>query len=191
MVLKFLIKKIIYQKYCNIVLMKINKFKFHISIFFFLMLGLQTMTAKTKIGVVNFDEIYYNMPESKKYDSMMHEYWNNISSQIQKFQFRLNEKIDNYIKDSSSMSKSKKLETEMEIQDSTLLLTYLEQDSQKDFENKKQELAKPIVEKINKAIAEVSIQLKLTLVVYKDDTAYYLESIDITNKVKQKLGLNT
>lgn len=55
--IEILIKKI-YLKYCNIVLMKTNKFKFHISIFFFLMLGLQTMTAKTKIGVVNFDEIY-------------------------------------------------------------------------------------------------------------------------------------
>lgn len=171
--------------------MKTKQIKLNIFLFIFIVFGLQNLSAKTKIGVVNFDEIYYKMPETKKYDSTMFDYWNSLSIQIQNYQFRLNEKIDNYIKDSSSMSKSKKTEIEKEIQDSTLFLTYLEQESQKEYENKKQELVKPILEKIKQAIAEVSIQLKLTLVVYKDDTAYYLESIDITNKVKQKLGLKT
>ena len=171
--------------------MKTKQLKLNIFLFIFIVFGLQNLSAKTKIGVVNFQEIYDKMPETNRFDSTMHEYWNSLSIHIQNFQFRLNEKIGEYIKDSSSMSKAIKEKTEMEIQDSTSLLTYLEQESQKEYENKKQELVKPILEKIKQAIAEVSIQLKLTLVVYNDNTAYYIESIDITNKVKQKLGIKT
>jgi outer membrane protein len=164
-----------------------NHFKYFIT--FALLVLHCTVFAQTKIGIVNYDEISMEMPEAKTADSILFEFFNEYSRLIQEKEIELEQSFAQYCLDSAQLSRDEKISRQNKIRDLEVNLELLKQKAQSDYEAEKEKLAKPIVAKLEAAIAAVSKEEAYTLILFKQQVAYHLSSDDISNKVRKKLGL--
>jgi outer membrane protein len=150
--------------------------------------SLQTVKAQ-KIGVVSPDEIFALMPETKKADTVLAQYQNALAESYQEQQAELNDAYAKFVKDSGTMKPAVKEVKRKELQTKIADMQTKEQDMTKDLEAKKEEILKPIREKMLKYIKDVAKENNYTFILYKEQTIISPDADDITDKVKAKLGL--
>jgi outer membrane protein len=152
--------------------------------------GTLTVSAQ-KIAHIHLDSLLVLMPETKKADQDAQDYYKQLETRLQQMQGEYQNKLDYYEKNKTTMSELIKTATENDIQRMSQSMQEFQQNAQTDFQNKKNELLKPIYEKANKAIAEVA---KAGAYKYVLDTSagvviYYDSSDNIFPLVKAKLGI--
>ena len=152
--------------------------------------GTLTVSAQ-KIAHIHLDSLLVLMPETKKADQDAQDYYKQLETRLQQMQGEYQNKLDYYEKNKTTMSELIKTATENDIQRMSQSMQEFQQNAQTDFQNKKNELLKPIYEKANKAIAEVA---KAGSYKYVLDTSagvviYYDSSDNIFPLVKAKLGI--
>ncbi len=148
-----------------------------------------TTLQAQKIGVVSPDEVFAAMPEVKKADSVLTQYQNAVAQNYQDQQDELNDAYTKFVKDSIKMLPAVKEVKRKELQKKINDLQGKDQEIQKDLEAKKDEILKPIREKMLKAIKDVAAETGYTYVFYKEQTIVSPDADDITDKVKAKLGI--
>jgi outer membrane protein len=144
-----------------------------------------------KIAHIHLDSLLVLMPETKKADADAQDYYKQLEQRLQQMQGEYQNKLDYYEKNKTTMSELIRTATENDLQRMQQSMQEFQQNAQTDFQNKKNELLKPIYDKANKAIADVA---KADGYKYVLDTSagiviYYESSDNILGKVKAKLGI--
>ncbi|MFI5150367.1 MAG: OmpH family outer membrane protein [Bacteroidia bacterium] len=158
-----------------------------------LMLTLAVSANAQKIGHIHLDSLLVLMPETKKADADAQEYYKQLEQRLQTMQGEYQKKLEEYQKEQGNPNFSQLIKKAMEddLQRMQQGLQEFQQNAQADFQNKKNELLKPIYEKANKAIAEVS---KAGGYKYVFDTSsgqviYYEPSDNLMPAVRTKLNI--
>jgi outer membrane protein len=145
--------------------------------------------AQIKIGYVSVEEIFAQMPETKKADTALAEYQKALADSYAEQQNDLNDAYIKFAKDSARMTPSVKEFKRTELQNRISDLQNKEQQLNTALEQQKEKVVKPIREKLIKAIKEVSKENGYQHVLYKESAIVFPASDDITQLVKTKLGI--
>jgi outer membrane protein len=148
--------------------------------------------AQVKIAHVNTAEILDAMPDKAKAEKSLENYYNELQSQLQTMATEYQNKMQDYEANQATMSNLVKQSKEKEIMDLQNRIQQFQANAENEFEAKRSELLKPILDKIQNAINTVGKEKGYTYIldlatgatVYVSDSA-----IDATNNVKAKLGL--
>ncbi len=144
-----------------------------------------------KLAHIHLDSLLVLMPETKKADADAQDYYKQLEQRLQQMQSEYQNKLDYYEKNKATMSELIRTATENDLQRMQQSMQEFQQNAQTDFQNKKNELLKPIYDRANKAIADVA---KADGYKYVFDTSggvviYYEASDNILSQVKTKLGI--
>jgi len=149
-------------------------------------------TSQTvKIGHVNSAKLLELMPEVSdaklKLEAIQKEYEAQLDVLITEYR----NKLDDYQKNSTTMTAVVKKDKETEILQLEERIKAFQDEASKDISAKEQELMKPILEKLQNVISEVAKENKYDYIL---DTAggtvlYSKDSDDVSALVKKKLGI--
>ena len=151
--------------------------------------GFSNAANAQKIGFISADEIIQLMPEAATVQIELDQYQKSLYQNAQDKQTSLNESVQKFYKDSSTMSASLKEVKRTELQKQVQDLSGEDQKIQNQFEQKRQELSLPIQKKLQTAIEEVSKENGYTYVLPREALIVMPPSSDIGPLVRKKLGL--
>ncbi len=144
-----------------------------------------------KTGHINRDEIIMAMPE---YDSAMKKYnayGQELTNALELMQVEYNNKLDQYVKDSKTLTDLVKANKEQELADMQTRINNFQQQAQVQLQDKQAELLNPIIEKATTAINAVAKDGGF-IYIYDIRTLVYVDTVkstDIGPLVKAKLGV--
>jgi outer membrane protein len=145
-----------------------------------------------KIGHVNSQELLQAMPESDSAQVKLEKAAKELQSQMESMQVEFNNKYQDYISKKDSYSELIRQTKETELQEMNQRIQQFQTTAEQDIQKQRTEIFKPILDKANKAIADVAkangftyiLDISSGTVIFHADN-----SIDILPLVKQKLGL--
>ncbi len=165
---------------------------FKLSLFLFLFFFSSVSVFSQKFGHLNFGNLISLMPETESANSELDTYQKQLVSQGEQMAIALEAKFQKYVKQAEDLAPKVLQEKEAELQKERNDILRYEQEVMQKVEIKRQELLNPIVEKAQKAIAEVA---KANNYQFVFDTSMFnavlfsKESDDLLPLVKTKLGL--
>lgn len=145
--------------------------------------------AQTKIGYISVDEVFAQMPETRKADSSLAAYQKDLADEYARQEAELNVAIEKFIKDSITMTPAIKEAKRSDLQTRLSGMSQKKQDYNTAFEKEKEKQVKPIQEKLIATIKTVAKENGYNHVLYKDQAIVFPETDDITSLVKKKLGI--
>ena len=148
---------------------------------------------ETKLGHVNFLEVFAAMPEQATIQKSLDDQTKVIEGELAKMNEELTAKFKDFQEKQATMPESIKTTRQNELQDIQQRIQTFRQTASSDLEKKQQELSAPVMAKINKAIGEVAVEGKyLYIFNYLPQVFIYQApgANDITAVVKKKLGLD-
>ena len=151
--------------------------------------GFSTAVNAQKIGYISADEVIQLMPEAASVQTELDQYQRSLYQNAQDKQTALNEAVQKFYKDSSTMSASLKEVKRGELQKQVQDLSGEDQKIQNQFEQKRQELSIPIQKKLQAAIEEVAKENGYTYILPREALIVMPPTNDIGALVKKKLGL--
>lgn len=146
-----------------------------------------------KFGYVNSLELLEAIPQKKSADSELEKYIDNLEASLQKMGQEYQKKIQDFQKgmQDGSLTETDQEFKAREIQDLENRIQDFQESADEKIGKKRQSLYSPLVEKINKAIEEVSKEKGFTYVF--DSSAgsilFAEESENIIGLLKAKMGL--
>jgi outer membrane protein len=162
----------------------------------FVAAGLKAQTSY-KFGHIDAQKLITTLPESEEAQKKLEAEGKALQDQMELMQVEYNNKLNDYMNneklpvgDPKKWTDLIKADKEKEIQDLGNRIQEFQNTAQQQIQTKKNELYKPILEKVDKAIKDVAKENKFTYVFDIAVLLYYSEeSIDITNMVKTKLAI--
>jgi outer membrane protein len=145
--------------------------------------------AQTKIGYVSVDEIFAQMPETRKADSSLAAFQKDLADTYAEQEADLNAAIEKFIKDSLTMTPVSKEVKRSDLQTRLSGMSKKKQDYNAAFENEKAKQIKPIQDKMLATIKAVAKENGYGHILYKEQAIVFPETDDITALVKKKLGI--
>ncbi len=150
-----------------------------------------------KFGHIDSQKLLGALPESEQAQKALEAEGKAIQEQLETMEVEYNNKVNDYVTneklpagDPKKWSDIVKADKEKEIQGLGQRIQEFQQTAQKKIGEKRNELFKPILEKVDKAIKEVAKENKFTYIFEVNSLLYHSEeSIDITNMVKTKLAV--
>ena len=143
-----------------------------------------------KIGYVDSQSIIDLMPEGAKIQQDLQTYYGELQAELQAMATEYQNKMRDYEANSATMSNILRQSKEKEILDLQGRIQDFQNNAEADFAAKQEELSKPMLDKIKKAIDDVVKAKGLAYVFEKTVILSIGDSgIDITADVKAKLGL--
>ena len=148
--------------------------------------------AQVKIAHVNTAEILDAMPDKAKAEKNLEKYYDELQNQLQAMAKEYQTKMQDYEANQATMSNLVKQSKEKEIVDLQTRIQQFQVNAENEFEAKRAELLKPMLDKIQNAINTVGKEKGYTYIldlatgatVYVGDNA-----VDCTKDVKAKLGI--
>jgi len=144
-----------------------------------------------KTGHINRDDIIMAMPD---YDTAMkayNAYGQELTNALELMQVEYNNKLDQYVKDSKTLTDLVKTNKEQELADMQTRIANFQQQAQVQLQEKQVALLNPIIERVTAAINDVA-KAQGFIYVYDVRTLIYFDatkSTDVAPLVKTKLGL--
>jgi outer membrane protein len=144
-----------------------------------------------KTGHINRDDIIMAMPD---YDTAMkayNAYGQELTNALELMQVEYNNKLDQYVKDSKTLTDLVKTNKEQELADMQTRIANFQQQAQVQLQDKQAALLNPIIERVTAAINDVA-KAQGFVYVYDVRTLIYFDatkSTDVAPLVKIKLGL--
>jgi outer membrane protein len=162
----------------------------------FLVAGLNAQ-GSYKFGHIDAQKLIVSLPESENAQKTLEAEGKALQDQMEVMQVEYNNKLNDYMNneklpagDPKKWTDLIKSDKEKEIQDLQSRIQEFQQTAMQKMQDRKNEIYKPILEKVDKAIKDVAKENKFTYVFDIAVLLYYSEeSIDITNMVKTKLAV--
>jgi outer membrane protein len=151
--------------------------------------GLSNVANAQKIGYISADEVIQLMPEAATVQTELNQYQQSLYQNADDQKAALNEAVQKFYKDSSTMSPSLKEVKRSDLQKQVQDLSGMDQKIQSQFEQKRQELSLPIQKKLQTAIEEVAKENGYTYIFPREALIYMPPTSDIGPLVRKKLGL--
>jgi outer membrane protein len=165
---------------------------FGLLLFAALILTAQDVVAQSfKTGHINRDDIIMALPE---YDTAMkayNAYGQELTNALELMQVEYNNKLDQYVKDSKTLTDLVKANKEQELADMQNRISNFQQQAQTQLQDKQASLLNPIIEKVTAAITAVAKEGGFTYVYDVRTLVYFdpLKSTDMAPLVKTRMGL--
>lgn len=164
---------------------------------FFLFVAMFAMngfvSAQTvKIAHVNTNELLEQMPERAKAEKELEKYYGELQEQLKTMYTEYQNKLQDYQANAETMSNLVKQSKEKELVDLESRITAFQANAESDFDAKRAELLKPLLEKIQNAINTVGKEKGYTYILdLATGAAVYVgtDAVDVTKDVKAKLGI--
>ncbi len=147
--------------------------------------------AQVKIAHVNTAEVLDAMPDKAKAEKNLEKYYGELQSQLETMAKEYQTKMQDYEANQASMSNLVKQSKEKEIVDLQTRIQQFQINAEGEFEAKRAELLKPMLEKIQNAINAVGKEKGYTYILdIATGAAVYVgdNAVDITMDVKTKVG---
>ena len=151
--------------------------------------GFSNIVNAQKIGYISADAIIQLMPEAATVQTQLDDYQKSLYQNADDQKAALNDAVQKFYKDSSTMSPSMKEVKRTELQKQVQDLSGMDQKIQNQFEQKRQELSLPIQKKLQTAIEDVAKENGYSYVFPREALIYMPPSSDIGPLVRKKLGL--
>ena len=153
--------------------------------------SLQAQTKKTKVAVINTQNILQLMPEYDSASVAMQEKYALMEQQLQVMMQDLQNKQTIYEQQKDSLTPMWKSMRMQEIQDLQARTQQFQQNAQQELTDFQNELIAKILKKIEAAVKDVAEENEFTHVIDNSQQVllYFDESFDITDLVKKKLNL--
>ena len=150
-----------------------------------------------KFGHIDSQKLLGSLPESEQAQKALEAEGKSIQEQLETMEVEYNNKVNDYVTneklpagDPKKWTGAIKEDREREIQGLGQRIQEFQQNAQKQIAEKRNELFKPILEKVDKAIKGVAKENKFTYIFEVNSLLYHSEeSIDITSMVKTKLAV--
>jgi len=165
-----------------------------LSLVFFIAAAMNAQTAY-KFGHIDSKKLITSLPEADQAQKALEAESKSMQDQLEVMQVEANNKYNEYLNneklapgDPKKWSELVKSDKEKEIQDLGKRIQDFQENAGQIMQTKQNELYKPILEKVDKAIKDVAKENKFTYVFDVATLLYFSEeSIDITSMVKTKL----
>ena len=144
-----------------------------------------------KLASVNTQEIFAQMPETKEMQTNLDAFGKELQEQLEAIQVEFNNRYAEFEKNQATMNPTVKQMKQSELSGLQERYAQFQQIAQQDFAKKQQELAAPIQEKLDAAIAKVAKAGGYAAVfdamafVYSDAA----QVVNINSAVKKELGI--
>ena len=150
-----------------------------------------TSVFAQKLARVNTQEIFALMPETKQMQENLDAFGKELQEQLEQIQVEFNNRYAEFEKSQETMNPTVKQMKQAELQGLQQRYGEFQQIAQQDFQKKQQELALPIQEKLDAAIAKVSKAAGYSAVFDSMTFVYFDEAqvVDINPAVKKELGI--
>jgi outer membrane protein len=147
--------------------------------------------AQSKIGYINFDAVLQQMPEAKTVKSQLDIFSKQFTDQLAVMQTELQTKGKEYQAQSATMTDAARTAKQAELQDIQNRMQAYNTTAQQKFDEKSNELIKPLSDKARAAISAVAKEKGFTYVINTAQTQLLVspDSDDLMPAVKVKLGL--
>ncbi len=148
--------------------------------------------AQVKIAHVNSAEVLDAMPDKAKAEKNLEKYYGELQSQLETMAKEYQTKMQDYEANQATMSNLVKQSKEKEIVDLQTRIQQFQMNAESEFEAKRAELLKPMLDKIQNAINAVGKEKGYTYILdLATGAAVYVgdNAIDCTKDVKAKLGI--
>lgn len=152
-----------------------------------------TVPAQLKIGYVDSDFIRKQLPDFQDVDKRMDTYVKEWNDEIAKLEKNWKDKYDDYDKRKLLLSDQKRVETEAELINLEKKFHDLQQSKYGpagEFQKKQEELLKPVLDKVNKAVKKVAQENNFDFIFDRSGDILFIyakEDYDVTNLVLEKL----
>jgi outer membrane protein len=146
-------------------------------------------SAQTKIGYVNTDEVIASMPETEKANKEIQEYQEALAKQYDDLQKEANDKSEQFVKDSATMSPSIKEIKREEIIKLIQRVNNFNTEAQDLTKKRAQEKFAPIQQKAMEAIKSVAKKNSYTYVLDVNSVIVGPPGDDLIGLVKKELGV--
>jgi len=163
--------------------------------YFLLTIGLTIATVgfSQKFGYCNSGALLTSIPEVKAADSDLQAFQTQLTKKGQEMMKALQDKVTELDRKEKQGSISpKELEAQgVKLKEEQASISKYEEEVYKKLAEKREELFKPILDKVNKAMADVAKENQFAFV-FDQNTQILLyadESLDVTKLVKAKLGI--
>ncbi len=168
-----------------------------LAITLFIAVGFNLNAQTYKFGHIDSQKLLGSLPESEQAQKTLEAEGKAIQEQMEVMEVEYNNKVNDYLTneklpagDPKKWSEIVKDDKNKEIQGLGQRIQEFQQTAQKKIGDKRNELFKPILEKVDKAIKEVAKENKFTYIFEVQSLLYHSEeSIDITSMVKTKLSI--
>jgi len=147
--------------------------------------------AAPKLGYVNSSELLASMPEIKRADTAISKYAKSYQDQLEAMGKEYQSKLQQYQSGEKTMTDPVKEVKQKELLDLQNRIEGLQQSAQEKIQGKKEEMYKPITEKVTKAINEVAKEKSYSYIFDASGGSllYAQEGDNIISLVKAKLGI--
>ena len=145
-----------------------------------------------KLGHIDSNEILALMPETDSLSQELKNYADYLDQQMNTMGMEYQTKLQQYQENVATMSDLIRQTKEKEITDLQQRIQAFQQSADQDLQNKQQELFNPLIEKVKKAIDDVSRENSYTYVfdVGTGALVFFENGDNILPLVKAKLGIN-
>ncbi len=165
-------------------------------IMFLSSLTLDLKAQNYKFGHINSQQVLATLPESEAAQKKLEAEGKAMQDQMEVMQVEYNNKVNDYLTNKKLPEGDPKKWTDLVLEDKEKEIQSLgqrvqefQQTAQQKIAEKKNELLKPIIDKVEKAIKAVAKENKFTYIFEVQSLLYHSEeSIDITDMVKAKLS---
>ncbi len=143
--------------------------------------------SQVKIGFVDTQRLLDTMPSRKVAIVQYQEHEKSLREELQTMSVDLQKMYEDYEKKQNDMTPVLRQHAEKKIMDKQRAFEERQQSMQEELQAYGEELNKPILAKVQKAIAVISDRQKLSMVVDVTTTLYYAPEMNITTVVAAEL----
>ena len=155
-----------------------------------LMITSVNVSAQSKVGTINTEFIISQMPELKEVQSQMEAYNKELGQKIQNKYTEYQELVQKFEEEKDSLNEVVRKIRENEIYDMEQNINKLQQNSQKLARVKRDELMRPLYEKIGTAIEKVVQEQGYTQIFNENNGLVYgSPEDDLTEEVLDEMGI--
>ena len=141
-----------------------------------------------KVASMDYEAVLAAMPETKKMTTDLDTFSKTKGDELQKQAEAFQKEVQQYQADGAKMTEAQRSAKEGELQKKQQNLQQLQQTAQNDLAQRRDTAVKPIIEKLNNAVAKVAKANGFDFII--DSTALiYKGGPDATPLVKKELGL--
>lgn len=149
------------------------------------------VTNSIKIGFVNRDSLVSSHPKVAQIENSLKSLQEDFDKEVKRMSAEYNKKVRDYLEKNSTFSKPIKLARQAEITEAEKRIAFYKQRFEEEFAKEKDSLMMPIYQEVDSLIKNVSEELKLTIVINKEDLLFFsADCINLQPILKQKLENN-
>jgi outer membrane protein len=144
--------------------------------------------GNTKIGTVNYQKIFSELPQRKAIVNKIKKQFKARSNQLKSLAKKIETKRKKAEKNAMTMTQEKKIAVQRELQNMAIKAQTLQKNLQEDLQRAQQLEGQKLQNKINATINKIAKAEQFDLILRSEMVAYKKNSFDISNKVITILG---